>query len=319
MFFCVAFSSLFAERGIVVTMNDKYAKEFFLGSIRHLRKTLECKLPIEIWYDGDELSESVQKRLSIYPDVTFCNFRDAFQGAYGSLQGWHAKPFMLIATKFDEICLMDADVFFLEDPAIMFEHPKYLETGAFFFRDRWVEYPGVFEFEKYARRKDMYRRFIPKPSEYVPPVFLSMWKKNPPSRENPHLMDLQESGCIIIDKKRHVQGISNTIELTKQRGYVYQCIHGDKETFWMGLEMAQEPYTFNDFIPCVVKSKNNSNTMVHFVDGQLFYIQKLPIPISNDVNFYGVLDSREKWSKTATNEEREKLRKVFQSCSILRR
>lgn len=316
LYFCMSFALLFAERGIVVTMNDNYAEAFFLGSLAHLRQEVKCTLPIEIWHDGDELTERVKDRLRQFSNIVFCDFQEVFHGTFGSLRGWHAKPFMLIATRFDEICLMDADVYFFDDPEKMFSNQKYMESGAYFFRDRWMTFPGVISACEYEKRSNMFRHFIKKPSKNVPLPFHSIWGQ----RQDPQLVDLQESGCIFIDKKRHTRGIANIIELTKQKDYVYSCVFGDKETYWMGLEMNKEPYVFNDIVPCTFKSKGRVSATIQFVDGRLFYQQKYPKEIFSDAQFFGMTDDRISWERPVTEEERHALQIVYQyyieSCPL---
>lgn len=316
----VLVSGLSAERGIVVSTNDSYAKKYLLGSLFHLRKVLNCTLPIEIWHDGDELSEEMKGKLSNIPDVTFCDFEIVFNKAFGSLRGWHSKPFMLIGSRFTEICLMDADVFFFQDPECMFEHEKYKQTGAFFFRDRWNDFPQrgqCFTLKEYLNKRDLYRELIPSPSKYVPRSILHIWNLNRiPTFDNPMPIDCQEAGCLFINRLLHENGIANVIDLAKNRNtnYVYEILYGDKETYWVGLELANESYAFNNFLASVVRSGKNVNIMIQFVDGNLFFQQKEPIQIFDEVEFSGREEfSGKSWSKNATKKEKDILYKTYKS------
>jgi hypothetical protein len=320
VFFLMTITFLFAERGIVVSMNDAYAERYFIGSLHHLREELKCTLPIEIWHDGDELSERVIEKLTQFSSVTVCDFQKVFQGFYGSLRGWHSKPFMLKCTRFDEVCLMDADLYFFDDPEQMFSNEGYLKTGAYFFRDRLYCFPQqheLFSIEKFLKRREMFQSFVIEPSAYVPIAFLHLWDSEIPTIKNPVLGEFQESGCLFINRKRHENGIFMIIDLTVNREYVYDCVMGDKETFWLGFEMAQEPYTFNDFIPCIIQSGSEHNSMIHFVDGKLFYQQKEPVKISTDAFFngsIGIFDGKDiRWKRNVTLEEIETFEKAYRS------
>jgi hypothetical protein len=304
---------LFAEKGIVVSLNDEYANRYFISSLIYLREELKCSLPIEVWHDGEELSEETMMVLKEFSNITFCDFEKFLNKKFGSLRGWHSKPFMLHCSRFDEICLMDADVYFFDNPEKMFLNKGYLETGAYFFRDRIIYYPPDLPF--FVKRKKMFRALITKPSSYVPEQFLHLWDDQISVGKSVVIGDYQEAGCLFIDKKRHLRGISKIIHLTLKREYVYDCVHGDKETYWMGLEIAKEPYTFNDSIPCAVKSNGEENTMIHFVEGALFYEQKQPIQALEDTAFSGykeILGEDELYlSRKATLEEIDSLNKLY--------
>lgn len=57
----------------------------------------------------------------------------------------------------------------------------------------------------------------------------------------------QESGVVLINKKTRFLGLMGTCKMNGkwERDLVsYKLFHGDKETFWIGFEMVQEPYVF---------------------------------------------------------------------------
>jgi Mannosyltransferase putative len=62
----------------------------------------------------------------------------------------------------------------------------------------------------------------------------------------------QESGVVIIDKKRRFYGLIATavLNLPHNRQITYDMhMYGDKETFWMGFESISEPFAFNKYLP----------------------------------------------------------------------
>ncbi len=302
-FVCLLFS-LCADQGIIVSCSDKYTFTCLIN-LAYLRDYLGCTLPIEVWYAGDELSER-SKDLLKGCGVEFKDLCQIYSEAPKKLRGFHSKPLALAATGFDEVLLMDADLFFFCDPSFIFSHPRYLETGAYFFRDRLeVKYCAYGKQPKYSafgdwspnyqyrHREALFRELIETPSQYVPIDWRHYWTKERPSFSNPFPSEHQESSCMAVDKKKHKQGIENLLLLnTIRRKEIYSVVYGDKETYWLSFEMAKEPYFINEQPPLrlygewVDKDEERPSVeMVHFVDGKMFYANKPPIDWGRDPLF----------------------------------
>jgi hypothetical protein len=60
----------------------------------------------------------------------------------------------------------------------------------------------------------------------------------------------QESGVVVIDKRRRLLGLLAACRLNDgpERKEIHAWTHGDKETFWLGFEIAEEPYNIYDKI-----------------------------------------------------------------------
>jgi hypothetical protein len=61
-----------------------------------------------------------------------------------------------------------------------------------------------------------------------------------------------ESGVVVIDKLRHIAGLLAACLLNAPgplKDMIREETHGEKETFWIGLEMANEPYSFMPNLP----------------------------------------------------------------------
>jgi len=57
----------------------------------------------------------------------------------------------------------------------------------------------------------------------------------------------QESGVVLINKKSRFVGLLSVCKMNSKWErdlFSYEYFHGDKETFWTGFEMVQEPYAF---------------------------------------------------------------------------
>ena len=302
--------NLFASRGLVVACNDNYVG-YFMPNLAYLRRQLKCDLPVEVWYAGDELSEENQMLLSRFNNITFHDIVDVYGGQAKDYWGYHIKGLMLKASSFSEVMIVDADVYFVSDPAHLFDHPRYLETGAYFFRDfqmfdftsrhdeiqetengssRWKH--GFIE--SYWARRHYFQSLIFSPSQYLPEDMRFFWENKEPTAETKLLMHYQESGVVLIDKQRHRRGVEHIYQLNRNYQTTYQYVAGDKETYWMGMEMAKEPYAFNEGYPMNIRGKwivygvkRQKIRLAHKVDGKLCWFQKNPIDLGKHPIYKG--------------------------------
>ncbi|GAB7354226.1 hypothetical protein MBLNU459_g4768t3 [Dothideomycetes sp. NU459] len=215
-------------RGIVLSGNDKQAP-FFLTSIESFRK-LGCNLPVEIMYLGDQdLGDDWRTQLEALPGVTTRDLSQMVSDRGWELKGWASKAFALLMSSFREVIYLDADALFFVNPETLFDDPGYVETGALFFMDR------VYAPES---RKQWLRDVLPKPISKKAQTS-RFWTGR--SREQ------QESGALVVDKWRHFVSMLTITRLngpdrddnpnTGDKG-VYSLFYGDKETFWLGFELA---------------------------------------------------------------------------------
>lgn len=284
--YLISCSSNSPKKGIVVAVNDNYARTYFLASLDHLRTNLKCKLPIEIWHSGDELSSETRSLLSQFPYVSFKDISKELQVDPQTYRGFQIKSKIIELTDFDDVILMDADVFFYEDPETLFNHPAYKQTGTFFFSDLGHQFPVrgdniLFTLDKYLKRRDFIQSIVPVPSHFTLQDMKEMWTKNNPTFESPFIGDMQESGCLAINKAKHKNGLKCILELNDDRNHTYQFVYGDKETFWLGCELANESYHINERRPYTLLSGNQVVNIIQFLNDKLFYQQKNPIPVKN--------------------------------------
>lgn len=318
------FSSKPSKKGIVVAVNDRYANTYFIASLAHLRSNLKCQLPIEVWHSGNELSDETKQQLNQFPNITFRDISEVLKIHPSAYRGFQIKPKMLELTDFDEVILMDADIFFFEDPEILFNTAPYQQTGAFFFSDLPHKFPVkgdnvLFTLDKYLTRRNFIKSLIPAPSQYVLADMKEMWTDQIPTFEHPFIGDMQESGCIAMDKRRHKKSLEHAVKLNDQRDYTYKFIYGDKETFWLGCELAGTPYYMNEQRPLTLLSGHQVVTVMQFLENRLFYQQKNPIPVNNQSFFIkyaaqfvlpipGQEPSKIEVIRSLTNEELDKVK-----------
>ncbi|OBZ87382.1 putative alpha-1,3-mannosyltransferase MNN1 [Choanephora cucurbitarum] len=218
-------------KGIVFCVGNNQFK-FAATSIRTLREVLNCTLPIEVFYIREE-DLSLDRRTYLRTEFNDIRIKmlESYVGYYYTrFGGWAMKPFAMLASSFTEVLMMDADVFFLQKPDRLFDDEGYKTTGSLFFYDRTL-------FPDWEKGPNWIRSFLPTMSNLVPK---SRWFREVSSHE-------QESGVVVMDKRKVLLGLLSTCKLngiTERDQVVYKHMHGDKETFWIGFEIMQTPYTF---------------------------------------------------------------------------
>lgn len=218
-------------QGIVLCVGNGQFK-FAASTIRVLREILHTQLPIEVFFIRED-DLSVAKRFylsSEFTDVTLRKLDEAIGDYYTRFGGWAMKPFAMLASRFTEVIMMDADAFFLQDPTDLFDDLGYKTAGSLFFYDRTL-------FPNWNLGPDWLRSFLPTTSLLVPKT---RWFQGTSSHE-------QESGVIVMNKRKSLLGLLSACKLNGQNErdqVVYRHVHGDKETFWIGHEITQTPYAF---------------------------------------------------------------------------
>lgn len=162
--------------------------------------------------------------------------------ALTSSLGWAAKPFAMLMSSFREALFIDADALFFVDPETLFEDEGYIETGALFFADR--------NLSPQNDKRAWLRQVLPKPISEEVQRHNRLW-----TGESVHM---QDSGVVLVDKWRHFIPMLLTTRLNgpdrdanDKNGHrgVYDMVYGDKETFWLSWELAQDAgYTFHDSV-----------------------------------------------------------------------
>ncbi|OUM68967.1 glycosyltransferase family 71 protein, partial [Piromyces sp. E2] len=214
-------------RGIVISTGDKHFR-YARSTIDSLRNIHNCTLPIEVIFNGDrDLSKENQKLLGKYKNIYLTDISTYFKNDIIKVNGWAIKPFAILASRFEEVILLDADVFYLRNPEELFEEEGYRKTGTFFFRDRTL-FPGS------------------NPAS----VWLKEWMINPlPETRKSRFWNEKsyhemESSTVVLHKTKTILGLLNTCIFNeyKYRNDVYKMVYGDKETFWIGFDMARQSY-----------------------------------------------------------------------------
>ncbi|KYK56165.1 hypothetical protein DCS_08132 [Drechmeria coniospora] len=228
------------SRGIAMAVGGSDKALRFAGHlIVMLRTILGSRLPIEIAYAGDADLSAKNRELLLSFDPTgnmfFLDLMDVFDDKtvkFGE-GGWAIKPFMALASRFEQVIAMDSDVVFMQTPEVLFDHKPYTETGAYLFHDRLLHK------NLKSGRHSWFRDQIRKPSAQL--MRSRVW--------NEGWSEECDSGVVVLDKSRPKVLASllhmawqNTDAVRKQ--VTYRMTHGDKESWWLGLELTGADYGF---------------------------------------------------------------------------
>lgn len=229
-------------KGIVYTAgNVKYITCAWV-SISLLR-SLNCNLPIELWYLGNELSEGIISKFKCL-NVDFRNFNQLGQT---DLFGYMLKPLAIINSRFKEVLYLDADNNCIKDPEYLFYTDEYNKFGCLF----WPDY--------FYTSKDN-----------------SIWSiiNIKPNRDLE-----QESGQILINKEKHWKELQLCLHFNKLASYYYNILLGDKDTFKFAWLALKSKFYMVPHMPgtCGYKIKNKfyGNTMVqHDPAGNILFLHR---------------------------------------------
>lgn len=223
------------SRGIVISSCDSLF-DYTVHMIIGLRQ-LSVNIPIMVTHVGNsDLSLKKQEYLHNMNVLTL-DVSLYFDDSWLKMAGYAIKPFSILAAPFQEVMFLDADAVFITSPMKFFEDAEYKKTGHLFQKDRAIHH-------RWPKQKNWLEEHVPKP-------FSETLKETQIYRGfGDHQMD---SSFLIIDKHKRIFSLLATCKLNanKERENFYYYFHGDKESFWIGAEMAGEPYSFLPHSPGV--------------------------------------------------------------------
>jgi len=264
-------------RGIVLLSRPKEfgATQKILDNLRHVLRT---NLPVHVFYFGKNgLSEKNIEILRQYNLVTFSDLSYYFDWSL-NINGFGMKPFSLLASPFEETILLDQGVVFLQDPEELFGHEGYRRTGSLFLRATTV---------KVTREEGGEKSGI---------QWLKSWLTDP-LPETKGLRYYQgrtsqemDSSTIVLHKTKTIQGLLATCTLNGfriRRKILENSMEGIHESFWIGFDMARQPYSFDPSRPTIIgemRMKMDSEGGIlcgyqgHVINNKLFYYWDNPSP-----------------------------------------
>lgn len=220
--------------GIVINAGSAQF-DLAVHTIRSVR-ALGTKLPIIVYHIGDlSLEQQVFLSGSFAKGVSVQDLTDIFRSNVLHLSGSDLKPFSLLASPFSRTILMDADAVWLQKPEVLFEDSGFQETGVLLFSDRTIWMANM------GKNQTAWIHSTIFPPGHVPPgVEASPFYQN----KSHHSVD---SGVVVIERARAFLGLLAACQLNApaEREVLRKAemMHGDKETFWLGMEMVRQPYS----------------------------------------------------------------------------
>lgn len=202
----------FAGQGIVICAGGPSLFTNAYVLVHVLRNALQCRLPIEVWYFGrPELSPRMASLLHRL-DVKTVDATEQLAKHPAAIQdGWQLKVYALMASAFEQVLLLDADVVPTRDPACVFEWPEFKQTGA-------VLWPDLVD--------------LVTESEIWPACGLA-----------PRTVPSIESGELLIDKAKCWPALQAILHLNENAEHYYRIVYGDKDTWLIGFLLTSSPYS----------------------------------------------------------------------------
>ncbi|KAF5556120.1 MNT3-alpha-1 3-mannosyltransferase responsible for adding the terminal mannose [Fusarium phyllophilum] len=276
------------SRGIVIPVGGGKQSVRFTGHlIVSLRKVLGCRLPIQIVHAGDDdlpkKDRDMIANLDGAFDLEFLDIFTVFDDTTIKLKdgGWAIKAFALLGSHFEEAILLDADA------VLLWKHA-------------------------FKERHEWWKDQIKEPSAEMNKSLV--WTED--------YAEECDSGIVVLNKGR-VSTLVGLLHVAWQNTYevreevTYRQGHGDKESWWLGLELGGSSYEFESHYGSMIgwgESKGRNVTKVcSFViahtdekDKLLWYNgsllkNKRVNPDGYEVPEYWMMDG--KWHKGRTKDD----------------
>ena len=244
-------------KGIVIPTGQKTFR-YACHLIGNLRDILGSKLPIEIVYAGDSDLPSEYRDFitQLSSNITTMDITQVFDDTTLDLPhgGWAIKSFAALASRYEQVLLLDADAVFLQAPeAILDHHNGYRTTGALLFHDRLL-WQGAFK-ERHEWWEKQLEHQTPSQALSKSLVY------------NEGYAEECDAGLVVLDKsKLHVLlGMLHVCwQNTKlvREEWTYNMGYGDKESWWFGLELSGAEYSFEDHYGGMLGALNDDGSRV---------------------------------------------------------
>eukprot|EP00189_Rhodosorus_marinus_P008873 CAMPEP_0184754806 /NCGR_PEP_ID=MMETSP0315-20130426/44811_1 /TAXON_ID=101924 /ORGANISM="Rhodosorus marinus, Strain UTEX LB 2760" /LENGTH=372 /DNA_ID=CAMNT_0027234241 /DNA_START=1436 /DNA_END=2554 /DNA_ORIENTATION=- len=209
-----------SSRGIVMAVNDKNFPSMF-AVVRRLRDE-GCKLPVELWHLADELftvGSALDDLVDNY-NVFLMKVEDP------KIRGFLVKVYAVQMSKFDQLLFLDSDNFPLRDPTYLFDTPEFQETGAIFWPDFWHPSFSIFDTGPGGLAWELFGVKCDDEME-------------------------QESGQLLVDRKRHAKTLSLTAWYGHNNSIVQmlRAVWGDKDLFRLAFKRLSVKYHMIQTLP----------------------------------------------------------------------
>jgi alpha 1,3-mannosyltransferase len=204
-----------------------------------LREVHHSTLPIQIFYAGDADLPLKNRQIiaSLAEDIELVDILHVFDDTTLKLadSGWALKSFAALASKYEQILLLDADAVFVQPPEVVFAQRDYKESGALFYHDRLLWQHGFQDRHNWWKKQMEHQE--PSPALLKSLVWMEDYAEE------------QDSGLVALDKGR-LSVLTGLLHVCWQNTYAvreqitYKITYGDKESYWFGFELSGTPFAF---------------------------------------------------------------------------
>ncbi|KAF4028819.1 putative Mannosyltransferase [Phytophthora infestans] len=244
--------------GIVMVVFPKLIPSAY-ATIKTLREVLGCRLPIEIWYRRAEMNADpdAMKPLSALAADNHTSIMSFHEITDWHASGFRAKVFAIYNSYFERILFLDADNVPSRDPTFLFSSPEFVENGAVFWPDFW--HPGRTIFNIHSQSLLW---------ELIDMPFINMFE--------------QESGQILVDRRRHAEALELVKFYTFHRPSHFdymKLVHGDKDLFRLAWLKLNASFHMIEAPPALAGKTINDSfcglTMVqHDAQGEVLFLHR---------------------------------------------
>lgn len=246
--FITDFRSRINGKGIVITIGDRQLDDAarLIRILRYFRN----EYPIQVIFHSG-LSDVSMERLKLvarddfhgFPaqDLWFVDIKRSISAPFlNKFNGFANKILAMVFNSFEEVLFLDADAALLNGPDYFFSLQKYVETGAYFYRDRQaLDHRG---------RSDIkfFQKMLPSIEDSM--VF-NIEQTNNYTLENGFFNGMghyMESGVVVVNRNKHfIQPFMMSV--ISFYNPINGRIYGDKEMFWLAVAISgRNDYHFNE-------------------------------------------------------------------------
>ena len=205
-------------RGIVICAGGARLFTCAWVAVGILRRTLGCKLPIQVWHLGPEEMGPPMRALLEELDVDVVDaLAVAARHPMRRLGGWELKPYAIVHAPYREVMLIDADNVPAIDPTPLFDWPEFADTGALF-------WPDVVRLKRDNPIWDLTAVAYKDGASF-------------------------ESGQIVIDKRRCWRALQLALFMNEHSDLYYRHLYGDKDTFLIAWSRLGQAYAITPHAP----------------------------------------------------------------------
>ncbi|KAJ3384006.1 hypothetical protein HDU84_003243 [Entophlyctis sp. JEL0112] len=259
--------------GIVIACGNDY---FYVAQhlIISLQRAFNISLPFEVYYAGpSDLTSNRRAALARIPNVTVIDLHQHFPLETRRGTGFAYKPYAMLATSFETVLFLDADVTFLMSPLAALNSTLFRAHGAVFFHDRklwhWGSFPGIRLFKDMnPHATNTGRRTLFARSEEIAGTTNEMESGFIPA----HKGNTRVLFALLLAAKMNGK--------TERENVLYRAVHGDKESFWFACEALRVPYAFvPDYAGSIgILHERSTDDVAVICDGKPLHLDELRRP-----------------------------------------